>query len=161
MFSTSQLWAGFRPLDGTVIKLFARNYRTAKERHAATLQVPQRMSSSAVCHKFSPTAVTAALQETACTAAKVFESSPPAEMICYDKSEPNQAFCQQQLEGRHVFMACTFYISHCYCSVINVFIAHTSCLPQIQTVLQLEKTPVWTGKHIPNLTVSLPLCNTE
>lgn len=89
--------------------------------------------------------MTAALQETAGTAAKVFESPPPAEMICYDKSQPNLAFCQQQLEGIHGFIACTYYISHCYHSVINVFIAHTSCLPQIQIVLQPEKTPVWTG----------------
>lgn len=148
-------------MDSAVIKFFPRNYRAAKERHAATSQALERMSSSAVCHMLSPTAVTAALQETASTAAKASESPPPAEIICYDKSQPNEAFCQQQLEAVHGFIACAFSISHCYCSVINVFIARSSSLPQIQVVLQPEKTPVWTGEHIPDLKVSLPLCNTE
>lgn len=152
---------GCGPLDSTAIKLFVANSRTAKARHMATLQVSERMSSAGVCHSFSPTAVTAALppQTPSCTFSHtwVFESPSPAELICYDKSQPNQAFCQQQLESVHIFIACTFYISHCYCSVINVFIAHTSFLPQIKRVLQLEKAPEWPGKHIPNLTASLPL----
>lgn len=153
----SGVWA----FDSTAIKWFLVNSRAAKARHMVTLQVSERMSSAGVCHSFSPTAVTAApTPQTPLytfSHAWVFESPPPAEMICYDKSQPNQAFCQQQLENIHVFIACTFYISHCYCSVINVFIAHNSFLPRIKRVLQLEKTPGWTGKHIPNLTASLPL----
>lgn len=65
----------------------------------------------------------------------VFESPPLVEMICYDKAQPNQAFCQQQLEGVHVFIACTFYTSHCCCSIVNVFIACTGSLPPIQVAL--------------------------
>lgn len=144
MFSSSQLCVEFGTLDSTAIKLFVVNSRTAKARHMATLQVSERMSSAGVCHSFSPTAATAALppQTPLYTSHSwVFESPPPAEMICYNKSQPNQAFCQEQLERVHVFIACTFDISHCYCSVINVFIAHTSFLPQIKRGLQLEKTP--------------------
>lgn len=158
IFSTSQLCAGFKPADGTIIKLFAGNYRTAKARLIVTSQMSKKTCASAVCHKFSPTAVTAARQETACTAAEAFESPSPAEMACYDKSSPNQAFCQQQLEDIHAFIACTFSVSHCYHSAINVFRARTSCPPKIRVVLQPEKTPVWTGKHIPKLAASsLPL----
>lgn len=142
IFSTSQLCTGFKPADSTVTKLFAGNYQTAKERLIVTLQMSQKTCASAVCHEFSPTAVTVALQETACTAAEAFESPSPAEMTCYDKSSPNQAFCQQQLEDIHAFTARTFSVSHCYHSAINVFIARTSCPPKIRVALQPEKTPV-------------------
>lgn len=138
MFSSSQLWVVFGPLDSNRIILFvvnsgkgkARGYIAGVRKDELCLSLSQLQPHCCDCcsspiRTFSHT--------------WVFESPPPAEMICYDKSQPNQAFCQEQLENVHVFIACTFYISYCHYSLTNVLITHISFLPQIKIVLQLEK----------------------